>query len=200
MKKIFELIRFLSKKAYNKYIMISFMSTMFLMENNIFGKGYIKKVIPDFRMLDMNFFNTPVEVTTYLINIGEFGRSKYIYLLFIDLILIIVLCVLQATLIRKLLKGIEKVERYEWLVIIPFLRSAADFVETLSYMTLTKLFPSTPKFLLQIGTVFTTVKWIFMAAIVVVILGLLALNIKNLIKEKKREDIEKNTGKNTIIG
>jgi len=186
MNRIFELIRILSKKAYNKYIMISFMTTMYLMENNFFGKGYIKKIIPDFKMLDMNFFNTPYEITSYLINIGEFGRDKYLYLLSIDVILIIVLCILQATLIRKLLKGIEKIERYEWLVILPFLRSGADFIETLSYMTLTKLFPIYPKLLLYTGTIFTSVKWIFMAAIIIVIIGLLALNIKNLIKEKKQ--------------
>lgn len=185
MKKIFELVRILSKKTYNKYIMISFMMTMFLMENNLFGKGYIKKIITDFRMLDMNYLNTPREITTYLTFIGEFGRSKYLYLLSIDLILIIVLCVIQSTLIMKFLKRIEKVERYEWLVMLPILRSGADLLETLSYMTLTKVFPSAPKILLYTGTIFTTVKWIFMAAIVIVILGLLVLNLKEFIKEKK---------------
>jgi hypothetical protein len=185
MKKIFELARILSKKTYNKYIMISFMTTMFLMENNLFGKGYIKKIIPDFKMLDMNYLNTPGEITSYLVNIGELGRDKYLYLLSIDLVLIIVLCVLQSTLIRKLLKGIEKIDKYEWLIVLPFLRSGADFFETLSYMTLTKVFPSAPKILLYTGTIFTTVKWIFMAAIVIVIIGLLGLNIRNLIREKK---------------
>jgi len=185
MNRIFELIRILSKKAYNKYIMISFMTTMYLMENNFFGKGYIKKIIPDFKMLDMNFFNTPNEITSYLINIGGFGRDKYLYLLSIDLVLIIVLCVLQSTLIRKLLKGIDKVQRFEWLVILPLLRSGADLLETLSYMTLTKVFPSAPKILLYTGTIFTTVKWIFMAAIVIVLIGLIGLNINNLIREKK---------------
>ncbi len=185
MNRIFELIRILSKKAYNKYIMISFMTTMYLMENNFFGKGYIKKIIPDFKMLDMNFFNTPYEITSYLINIGGFGRDKYLYLLSIDLVLIIVLCVLQSTLIRKLLKGIDKVQRFEWLVILPLLRSGADLLETLSYMTLTKVFPSAPKILLYTGTIFTTVKWIFMATIVIVLIGLIGLNINNLIREKK---------------
>ena len=185
MNRIFELIRILSKKAYNKYIMISFMTTMYLMENNFFGKGYIKKIIPDFKMLDMNFFNTPYEITSYLINIGGFGRDKYLYLLSIDLVLIIVLCVLQSTLIRKLLKGIDKVQRFEWLVILPLLRSGADLLETLSYMTLTKVFPSAPKILLYTGTIFTTVKWMFMAAIVIVLIGLIGLNINNLIREKK---------------
>jgi len=185
MNRIFELIRILSKKAYNKYIMISFMTTMYLMENNFFGKGYIKKIIPDFKMLDMNFFNTPYEITSYLINIGGFGRDKYLYLLSIDLVLIIVLCVLQSTLIRKLLKGIDKVQRFEWLVILPLLRSGADLLETLSYMTLTKVFPSAPKILLYTETIFTTVKWIFMATIVIVLIGLIGLNINNLIREKK---------------
>jgi len=133
----------------------------------------------------MNFFNTPYEITSYLINIGGFGRDKYLYLLSIDLVLIIVLCVLQSTLIRKLLKGIDKVQRFEWLVILPLLRSGADLLETLSYMTLTKVFPSAPKILLYTGTIFTTVKWIFMATIVIVLIGLIGLNINNLIREKK---------------
>ena len=85
----------------------------------------------------------------------------------------------------KLLKRIEKVERYEWLVMLPILRSGADLLETLSYMPLTKVFPSAPKIILYTGTIFTTVKWIFMAAIVIVILGLLVLNLKEVIKEKK---------------
>jgi len=157
---------------------------MFLMENNLFGKGYIKKIIPDFKMLDMNYLNTPGEITSYLTAIGEFGRSKYLYLLSIDLILIIVLCVLQSTLIMKLLKGIARREQFQWLVTLPFLRSGADLFETLSYMILVKKFPETSNFALYTGSIFTTIKWVFMAATLLALVILIFINIRNTLRER----------------
>jgi len=184
MSKLYLLVKELSKKAYNKYIMFSFMGTMFLMENGIFGKGYFKKVKPDFEMIDMNFFNSPEEILYYLINLGKFGRSNYFYLLVIDLILLVVLCVLQSTLIMKLLKGIARREQFQWLVTLPFLRSGADLFETLSYMILVKKFPETSNFALYTGSIFTTIKWVFMAATLLALVILIFINIRNTLRER----------------
>lgn len=77
------------------------------------------------------------------------------------------------------------VKKYEWLILLPLSRSIADLVETISYISLVKIFPNGAKFLVYTASVFTSVKWFFMFATLLTLIVLLGLNLFKVLKEKE---------------
>jgi len=187
MEKLIEWIKILSQKAYTKYIMISFMFTMFLMENSIFGKGYLQKIIPNFKMLDMNFYNRPEQIVEFINSLGKAGRSGYFNLLIIDLLLIAVLFLFQSTLLTKSLKEVNRLDLAKIVIALPLIRAIADLFETISLMSIIKLLPNTSSIPVYITTIFTPIKWIFMILSLSCLVVLLVMKVSKKLKEKNIE-------------
>lgn len=183
MKKLMQMVRFLSQKAYNKYVIMAFIGTMFIMENNFFGKMYIQKNIPDFEMIDMNFYNSINGIVQYLIELGTFGRNSYLTLLWIDLLLAVTFFLLQATLLTRLLHAIGKRD-FQWIIVLPLLRSIADLFENISLMIAIINFTAPVTWVLHIARIATPIKWIFMYITIPILLLLIVLNIMKICRKK----------------
>lgn len=184
MEKITGLIKKLSEKKYNKFVIIGFFISVFLIENSFFGKGYLENIVANFKMADMNFFNSVDSLIHYLESLGEVGRRGYLTLLSFDFILIVSFFLLQATLIIKLLRGLDQVEKFKWLIVIPFLRSVFDFIETVSLFTATKKFPDPAIIALKISCIATPMKWISMFTGLTLLVTLILINLLRIIQRK----------------
>lgn len=185
MKKIFKGIQYLSQKSYNKFIIIAFVANIILMENESFGKMHIEKVISGFKMLDMNFYNSIAFMQTYLVALGEYGRSMYLLLLHFDLLLSVTFFLLQATLLTRLLSGIGQRERFQWIIVFPLIRSIADLFETVSFIIVTANYPESITIAYRVAQIATPVKWIILWTTLLILFLLLGLNIINVIKSKR---------------
>lgn len=186
MKKFFKGIQFLSQKTYNKFVIMAFIANIILMENETFGKMHIEKVIPGFKMIDMNFYNSIASMQSYLTDLGEYGRNMYLLLLRFDLLLTVTFFLLQATLLTRLLSGIGQQERFQWIIILPLIRSIADLFETVSFIIATANYPKLLMTAFKVAQIATPIKWIFLWTTLIILFFLIGLNIVNVIKIKKK--------------
>jgi hypothetical protein len=138
----------------------------------------------------MNFYNSIDGIMQYLTNLGTFGRNGYLTMGWIDLLLVVTFFLLQATLLTRLLKGIDKREQFQWVIILPLFRSVADFFETISLMTAAINFPTPVIVALHIARIATPIKWIFMWMTIAVLLALIVLNLVKLLCKKLNKGIE----------
>lgn len=195
MKRLIDFIKTLTDKKYNKYVNMAFMGTMILMSNGRFGQKYFATITNGLKMIDMNFYNSFSEIESYLMVLGAKGRSSYLLLLNLDLLLVVTFFLLQATLIIKLLNSMKVSEKYQWLIVLPLARSVMDFIENIAMMINTAGFPAKSAPAIAIASFATPVKWILLwmtlSVIVVLIIRKVTIGIKHLItsRQKKKEVI-----------
>jgi hypothetical protein len=132
------------------------------------GKGGI---VP----LDLMFLATPDKIFGMIVEYGEFGRPFYRNVeLTVDIVYPIVYLFFFGLLISWLFqRGFSPASPARKLNIMPLGAWFFDLVENIVIVTLLALFPSQPAALAWILTIFTTIKWFFAgASILLVIVGL----------------------------
>lgn len=190
MKKIIQILNKLSTKKYNKYIMGAFFISSFLIKNDFFGQGHLAEITGGLRMIDMKFFNTSNQIIIYLQSLRQTGRESYLLLLGLDMLLIVSFFLMQGTLAIKLLRGVNAVDEYQWIVFIPLAQSVMDAFENFAMMVNTIIYPAQVSPALTIAKYATPAKWVFMWLNVSILVYLILLNIvarfKQLVKSQHK--------------
>lgn len=182
---ILKYVQIISLQKNFKWIVMFFFVSMFLIDNPWFGQKHMEAITGGVGMIDMNWFNSPNEIIDYLRTIGDQGRRAYMLVLCMDCILIASLFSFSGSLIYRSLKSIGISESYAWLIYIPFLRAVFDILETLALMLNTLLYPKANYFFISLASVSTPFKWIFMVAMLAIILILLGVRNYKKIKSNK---------------
>lgn len=180
-------VRKISGKKNFKWIVLAFIISMFLIDNPWFGQKHFEAITGGIGMIDMNWFNSPSAILDYLRTIGDNGRHAYRILLGLDSLLIISMFSFSASLIYRSLKSIGISESYVWLIYVPFFRAVFDAIETFAMMINTFIYPGSSAVIISLASVATPLKWIFMVAMLGIILILLGIrNYRKFVSKKVR--------------
>ena len=138
------------------------------------GKGGIQP-------LDLMFLATPEKIFNMLNEYGEFGRSLYRNVeLTVDIVYPIVYLFFFGLLISWLFqRGFSPSSPMRKFNIMPLGAWFFDLLENVVIVTLISVFPSEPVGLAWILTIFTTIKWFFAGASILLILVGLVMAAKN---------------------
>ena len=132
--------------------------------------------------LDLQFFYTPAKAYEMIASYGEYTRAFYRNIeLTLDIIYPIVYTLFFSLLITWLFKkGFPENSSMHRLNIIPFGGWSFDMLENVGIVTMLSIYPSTPAALAWITSMFTTFKWLFAgASMILVVIGIIAV-IKNV--------------------
>ncbi len=136
--------------------------------------------------LDLQFFYTPAKAYEIITAYGEYTRLFYRNIeLTIDIIYPIIYSLFFSLFITWLFKkGFDQNSSMQRLNVVPFGAWLFDLLENIGIVTMLSIYPSTPAALAWITTIFTTVKWLFAgASIVLVMIGIPAA-IRNAFRRK----------------
>lgn len=178
-------IKTLSSKKYFKWVFVLFILSIILIENKWFGQAHFKEVSGGLQMIDMNFYNSAETIDQYLTTLGEKGRSAYQLLLYLDFGLIATLFLFLSTKIYRLLDKTGLLQKFNWLLLLPFARSVFDIIETSAMLANTTIFPNDWLPLLYLAEISTPLKWGFLFATVIASLSLMIFNLVNQLKTKQ---------------
>jgi hypothetical protein len=167
-----------------KYVALFFYISLFLKYNSIFGVGKISKSIESFSLIDSHFFNSISEISTSFEILTAADRNTYLFIFGFDMLFLIGLFLLQGILFIKMLNAIGADKKYEWLILIPLLRSIFDFIENISFMLISIQYPEQNLFIIHTAALTTPVKWLLLWLSIAVLTILLFINIRNKIHKK----------------
>lgn len=127
----------------------------------------------DIRPLDLYFSYSPGQAYEYLVALGEEGRSAYISMaLTSDLVFPVVYAMaLSVVLMLVLRKLFPPSSRLRYLSLFPFLIVIADWCENLCLAMVTHAFPERADALVRSASLFTSLKWMFIALTILMLLA-----------------------------
>lgn len=131
--------------------------------------------------IDLLLSYTPEKVYSMVDSYGEAGRAFYrVHELTIDILYPIVYTLLFAFLISWLFqRGFAPGSKMQQLNLVPVGAFILDMLENICIVTMLSVFPAQPAAVAWIGSVLTSVKWLFAAATIVLILTGLVMAVKN---------------------
>jgi len=126
----------------------------------------------DIRPLDLYFSYSSNQAYEYLAALGAEGRSAYICMaLTSDLVFPVVYSMaLSVALMLVLRKLLPLSGRVRYLCIFPFLIVIADWCENLGLAMVARAFPEQADALVRSASLFTSLKWIFIALTILMLL------------------------------
>ncbi len=159
-----------------------------------FISGYILPLVqtkmangqPDVQMLDTVFFATPAQTFGMIEKYGELGRPLYrTSLLTVDILYPIVHFFFFGLLISGLYqRGFSGNSAMRKVNVLPLGAWLFDLLENLGIVALISVFPAQPAALATLVMVFTTLKWMFAAAGILLILTGFVMALKNGFKKQ----------------
>ncbi|MBI5824840.1 MAG: hypothetical protein HZB18_12490 [Chloroflexi bacterium] len=138
------------------------------------------------QMLDLMFFATPAQTFGMIEKYGEAGRALYrTSLLTVDIIYPIVHLLFFGLLISWLYqRGFAPNSAIRKFNVLPLGAWLFDLLENVGIVALITIFPSQPAALATVVMVFTTLKWMFAAAGILLILIGFVMALKNGFKKQ----------------
>lgn len=126
-------------------------------------------------ILDTRLWYTPADLQAFLSAAGSLGRSAYQQMhalpdLFFPILYSLSIIVAMRIVARRLGLTYKAMHR---LTIFGFLPGVFDLLENASLMRLTALHPTLPSWLAALAPVLTLLKWLLLAVVVLLLLGLL---------------------------
>lgn len=131
--------------------------------------------IPVEQILDIKFSYSPQEVYGFFEGLGEKGREVYrLSEMLVDLSYMIMYTFLYSILTVRLLK-INQILSKHWLIGFPLLLGFFDLLENTGIIILLSEYPKQINWLVNITSVFTSLKWIFALFTFISIISLIFL-------------------------
>lgn len=127
----------------------------------------------DIRPLDLYFSYSPDQAYDYLVALGEVGRSAYIGMaLSSDLVFPVVYAMALSVALMLVLRKLSPPSgRLRYLCMFPFLIVIADWCENLCLAMATHAFPERADALVRSASLFTSLKWVFIALTILMLLA-----------------------------
>ncbi len=141
--------------------------------------------------IDLNLFYTPAQVYSMVESYGAAGRAAYrAFELTGDILYPIVYTLFFSLLLTWLFqRGFAPDSPVQRLNILPLATWLFDLFENLGIVAMLSIFPSTPAWLAWTAASFTLLKWMSVAAIVLLLLLGLVMAIKNRFKRPAAADL-----------
>lgn len=191
MTKITLLINKVSQKKYIRFVYLSFIASMILVKNPVFGEGKFKEITNGIKLIHSNLYNSSADIFNFLSAIGIDGIERYSTILLLDFVVIITFFLFQSTLIFRLLSIVKNKDKYQLLLLIPIAKAIADFIENIALLLIMN-FPKSST-LLPIVQVSIFVKWIFFVLTILVLVALTFIVIYRKItmsKDRSKNNID----------
>lgn len=184
------------KRFSNRYYIIPLLVLLaiivVLLDAHPSGTPGLKELSGGAGTLDGYFGYTVRQAYDLLGTIGPVGRGLYQRYLCLDWLLAVVFMLLHSLVITALLRMSKADGRWQWLNLLPFVRSAFDIVENGLLLALLLNYPARLPFIAWAADVATVSKWVvfYFAVAATLILCTLACHEFFLKRMKKHEGLE----------
>lgn len=131
--------------------------------------------------IDLLFSYSPETAYSMIASYGEAGRAAYLrFAVSSDIAYPVVYSIFFAlSLTWLLLRCAAPSSKWQWLNLLPFGSWAFDWLENLNLATMLARYPDTVEMAARIGSVCTSIKWMFGLAAIVALVGAAAVATKN---------------------
>lgn len=140
----------------------------------------------DIRPLDLYFSYSPDQAYEYLVALGEDGRSAYIGMaLTSDMVFPVVYAMALSVAFMLVLRKLHLPSgRLRYLCMFPFMIVIADWCENLGLAMVTRAFPERADVLVLSASVFTSLKWVFIALAILMLLAAVTCWVARVMRGK----------------
>lgn len=179
----------MKKFANKKFIiplLILLIAILMLMQKGPFGSERIEALSAGFGTLDMKYGYSASETARLFDQLGNEGRLAYNHLLYLDFGFALVYMTLQSLLITALIRKAGLGAKWEKLNLIPFVRSALDFVENVLLLSLLAGYPVQHTAAVGLASVLTVIKLTINYGYIALVFFLGALTTRQTMLRKTR--------------